>query len=228
MFNTPNIVGLIKAAGMPFPYSPGAIGVRMAQQPKPVDSSAPAGKVTPSSAGTGLSPEILSAARGNELTLGGAMPTFGSNIDTSVQGSIPSPEEHRAAQIAAGLDENGMPISLDSPEAMAESDALLRQIQADNAASTATLPNAGATARAGNAMMMGGRTSRTSAPASPAAPNPHAFRNISAADMRKFRRYTGASNMNSEMDKWKTWQAMQGNRNASNADFYAARAKGFR
>lgn len=40
--------------------------------------------------------------------------------------------------------------------------------------------------------------------------------------MRQYRRYTGARNMGSDMDRWKTWQAMQGNRNASNADYFAA------
>jgi hypothetical protein len=51
---------------------------------------------------------------------------------------------------------------------------------------------------------------------------------ITAADMQKYKRYTGAGNMNSDMDKWKTWQAMQGNRNASNADYRTARANGFK
>lgn len=227
MLNTPNLYGLIKAAGMPFPYSPGAIGVRMAQQPKPVESSpspsAPAGKGTPSSAGTGLSPEILSAARGNELTLGGAMPTFGSNIDTSVQGSIPSPEEHRAAHAAWAADRRK-----NQGLAARAGNAMMMGGRTSRASGPKmNAQNASATARRGNDMMRG-RTSRTSAPASPAAPNPHAFRNITAADMRRYRRYTGASDMKSEMDKWKTWQAMQGNRNASNADFYAARSRGFR
>lgn len=39
--------------------------------------------------------------------------------------------------------------------------------------------------------------------------------------MRQYRRYTGARNMGSDMDRWKTWQAMQGNRNASNADYFS-------
>lgn len=37
--------------------------------------------------------------------------------------------------------------------------------------------------------------------------------------MRQYRKYTGARDMNSDMDRWKTYQAMQGNRNASNADY---------
>lgn len=43
--------------------------------------------------------------------------------------------------------------------------------------------------------------------------------------MRKYRKYTAANNMGSDMDKWKTWQAMQGNRNASNADYNAWKAQ---
>jgi outer membrane biosynthesis protein TonB len=69
------------------------------------------------------------------------------------------------------------------------------------------------------------------APVSPApAQQPAAYdpSKITAADMRKHRGVTGASNMNSDMDKWKTWQAMQGNRNAANADYRAAKANGFR
>lgn len=45
--------------------------------------------------------------------------------------------------------------------------------------------------------------------------------------MNKYRKYTSARNMNSDMDRWKTWQAMQGNRNASNADYYAAKKNNF-
>jgi hypothetical protein len=51
-------------------------------------------------------------------------------------------------------------------------------------------------------------------------------RDITAADMRKYRKYTAAGNMNSEMDRWKTLQAMQGNRNASNKDYRAAKKRG--
>lgn len=109
------------------------------------------------------------------------------------------------------VDENGMPVSLDPPWADAESADMVRRLQKSITAPT-TRPTA----------------TRPSVPARPATPNPHAFRNITADDMRNFRRHTGASNMNSEMDKWKTWQAMQGNLNASNADFYKARSRGFR
>ena len=69
------------------------------------------------------------------------------------------------------------------------------------------------------------------APVSPApAQQPAAYdpSKVTAADMRRHSGVTGASNMNSDMDKWKTWQAMQGNRNASNADYRTARANGFK
>ena len=49
---------------------------------------------------------------------------------------------------------------------------------------------------------------------------------ITEEDMRKYRKYTGASDMNSEMDRWKTLQAMQGNMNASNRDYRMAKRRG--
>lgn len=243
MITTPNLYGIIKVAGgLPDSVSPGAVGMRMAQSNLPPASEAPVYKApeggslpdrvfgamrrgdiatarslvphvfegrSTSSSRTGRS-SAAPAASGSALTLGGAMPTFAANVGTSPQGSIPSPEQHRAAQRAAGLDENGMPISLDSPEDIAASNKLLRQMQAGNAAPASAKP------------------AKPARPSRPTASNRHAFRNITAADMRRYRRYTGASDMKSEMDKWKTWQAMQGNRNASNADFYAARSRGFR
>lgn len=48
-------------------------------------------------------------------------------------------------------------------------------------------------------------------------------KSITRQQMRQYRRYTGATNMNSDMDRWKTYQAMNGNRNASNADYYSAK-----
>lgn len=65
------------------------------------------------------------------------------------------------------------------------------------------------------------------APTQPAAPQYDASK-ITRDQMRQYAKYTGANDMNSDMDKWKTWQAMQGNRNASNADYYAARRNGFK
>lgn len=50
---------------------------------------------------------------------------------------------------------------------------------------------------------------------------------ITRKDMNKYRKYTSARNMNSDMDRWKTWQAMNGNRNASNADYHAAKRNNF-
>lgn len=252
MLNTPNLYGLIKAAApatqqkehdWPVYQAPegGSLTDRVfgAMRRGDVDSARAAAPWIFEGRSTGGSTKNQAPATPtpgiSTAITGGAMPTFTSNIDTSVQGSIPSPEEHRAAQVAAGLDENGMPISLDPPEAKADSDALLRKIQADNAApttSSAPAPegtNTQNTRATASTTTPGGRAPRTSTPARTATtPNLQAFRNITAADMRKYRRYTGAANMNSEMDKWKTWQAMQGNRNASNADYYAARAKGFR
>lgn len=46
---------------------------------------------------------------------------------------------------------------------------------------------------------------------------------ITRQQMRQYRRYTGANDMKSDMDRWKTYQAMNGNRNASNADYYTAK-----
>lgn len=46
---------------------------------------------------------------------------------------------------------------------------------------------------------------------------------VTRQQMRQYRRYTGANNMKSDMDRWKTYQAMNGNRNASNADYYTAK-----
>lgn len=52
---------------------------------------------------------------------------------------------------------------------------------------------------------------------------------ITQADMNKWRHITGARNMNSEMDKWKTYEAMNGRgRQATNAAFRRARAAGYR
>ena len=48
-------------------------------------------------------------------------------------------------------------------------------------------------------------------------------KSITRQQMRKYRRYTGANDMKSDMDRWKTYQAMNGNRNASNADYYTAK-----
>ena len=48
-------------------------------------------------------------------------------------------------------------------------------------------------------------------------------KSITRQQMQQYRRYTGANNMNSDMDRWKTYQAMNGNRNASNADYYTAK-----
>ena len=58
------------------------------------------------------------------------------------------------------------------------------------------------------------------APAQTPAPSPN-LSAITQAQMKQYAGQTGASNMNSEMDRWKTWQAMQGNTNASNADYRA-------
>lgn len=115
--------------------------------------------------------------------------------------------------------------------------------------------NARAAAQAGNSMMNGGRASRSSMAANPApaaapvaapqatpqaapqsaiqstpqaAPAGYNPAAITRAQMRQYSRYTGARNMNSDMDRWKTYQAMNGNRNASNRDYYAARRNGFR
>lgn len=71
------------------------------------------------------------------------------------------------------------------------------------------------------------KTQEATAPAAAAArPRALSVRDITAADMRKYRKYTAAGNMNSEMDRWKTLQAMQGNRNASNKDYRAAKKRG--
>lgn len=64
------------------------------------------------------------------------------------------------------------------------------------------------------------------APAAPAqakykTPTMQDLRGISREQMQQNRKWTAARNMNSEMDRWKTWMAMNGNRNASNDDYYA-------
>ena len=67
--------------------------------------------------------------------------------------------------------------------------------------------------------------------AAPAAPSGGGFdpSKITRADMNKWRHITGARNMNSEMDKWKTYEAMNGRgRQATNAAFRRARAAGYR
>lgn len=73
-------------------------------------------------------------------------------------------------------------------------------------------------------------TPAPSAPNAPVAVNVQAVQNpfyspkaITRQQMRQYRRYTGANDMKSDMDRWKTYQAMNGNRNASNADYYAAK-----
>ena len=59
------------------------------------------------------------------------------------------------------------------------------------------------------------------AKAAPKMPSMQDLRGISREQMQQNRRWTAARNMNSEMDRWKTWMAMNGNRNASNADYRA-------
>ena len=59
----------------------------------------------------------------------------------------------------------------------------------------------------------------------PVADAPIDLSKISRKDMAKYRKHTGAVDMNSEMDRWKTYQAMNGNPNASNADYYAWKRK---
>lgn len=73
-------------------------------------------------------------------------------------------------------------------------------------------------------------TPAPSAPNAPVAVNVQSVQNpfyspkaITRQQMRQYRRYTGANDMKSDMDRWKTYQAMNGNRNASNADYYAAK-----
>lgn len=66
----------------------------------------------------------------------------------------------------------------------------------------------------------------TPRPAAPAQATQNPFydpKSITRQQMQQYRRYTGANNMNSDMDRWKTYQAMNGNRNASNADYYTAK-----
>lgn len=66
------------------------------------------------------------------------------------------------------------------------------------------------------------------APAAQATQNPfYDPKSITRQQMRQYLRYTGATNMNSDMDRWKTYQAMNGNRNASNADYYSAKKNNF-
>lgn len=55
----------------------------------------------------------------------------------------------------------------------------------------------------------------------PKMPTMQDLRGISREQMQQNRKWTAARNMNSEMDRWKTWMAMNGNRNASNADYRA-------
>lgn len=59
------------------------------------------------------------------------------------------------------------------------------------------------------------------AQAAPKTPTMDDLRGISRDQMQQNRKWTAARNMNSEMDRWKTWMAMNGNRNASNADYWA-------
>lgn len=100
---------------------------------------------------------------------------------------------------------------------------IVRPVRPANAAE-ATAP-ASRTAAIGNAMMRGARPN--AAPASAAVqPRTPSIKDITAADMKKYRKYTAAGDMNSEMDRWKTLQAMQGNRNASNKDYRAAKKRG--
>jgi hypothetical protein len=74
--------------------------------------------------------------------------------------------------------------------------------------------------REANAMMRG-KGLPAPKPVAPAADALIDLSKISRKDMAKYRKHTGARDMNSEMDRWKTWQAMNGNPNASNADYYA-------
>lgn len=68
------------------------------------------------------------------------------------------------------------------------------------------------------------KTAPAPAPSAQATQNPfYDPKSITRQQMRQYRRYTGATNMNSDMDRWKTYQAMNGNRNASNADYYSAK-----
>ena len=72
--------------------------------------------------------------------------------------------------------------------------------------------------------------SPSAAPAAPA-PSGGGFdpSKITRAQMNKYRHITGARHMNSEMDKWKTYEAMNGRgRQATNAAFRRARAAGYR
>lgn len=70
-------------------------------------------------------------------------------------------------------------------------------------------------------MSFPGPGAQAPAQAKPKMPSMQDLRGISREQMQQNRRYTGARNMNSEMDRWKTWMAMNGNRNASNADYRA-------
>lgn len=96
---------------------------------------------------------------------------------------------------------------------------------ANAAEATKAMAPASRTAAIGNAMMRGARPN--AAPASAAVqPRTLSIKDITADDMKKYRKYTAAGDMNSEMDRWKTLQAMQGNRNASNKDYRAAKKRG--
>lgn len=106
---------------------------------------------------------------------------------------------------------------------------IVRPVRPANAAKTTKMQEAmspaSRTAAVGNAMMRGARPN--AAPASAAVkPRTLSIKDITADDMKKYRKYTAAGNMNSEMDRWKTLQAMQGNRNASNKDYRTAKKRG--
>lgn len=96
-------------------------------------------------------------------------------------------------------------------------------------------PAAGAGLSAASQLPSGPQTMAAPAPASqpveaPAAPAAAKYdpSSITRAQMRQHRNITGAGNMNSDMDKWKTWMAMQGRgREATNKAYYAARKNGF-
>lgn len=175
----------------------------------------------------------------NVAQQGAAMANTGSPNSTSTANPQPNPANARAAAQAGNAMMNGG-----------------RPSRSSMANPQPNPTNARAAAQAGNSMMNGGRASRSSMAANPApaaapvaapqatpqaaprsavqatpqqaAPagyNPSA---ITRDQMRQYSRYTGARNMNSDMDRWKTYQAMNGNRNASNRDYYAARRNGFR
>ena len=151
--------------------------------------------------------------------------------ETAQPASTPAPAP-TASQVSA-------PVQVSSPApatapAPASADAST-SVPASAPATTPTLPSNALTAAGGANVSFQTPTvnipefnpAPKPAPAVPAAQatqNPfYDPKSITRQQMHQYRRYTGANDMNSDMDRWKTYQAMNGNRNASNADYYTAK-----